>query len=110
VRLYIEGHIKGNPNAAKIRELAESCKTKGEADALIEKFSIATKSAEDYNSIRSRLEGVKEKHPNLVENHLTESGLNKPAPKDGIVEGVESELEDLFPGSNLSEVRSLANM
>jgi hypothetical protein len=103
---YILRRTRNNPNGAKIEKMAESIKTKAEADLLIEKYDVDAPLSKDYNSIRNRFKKIE--NSNLVEDHLKETGLKKPSTEQkAVVEGVESEMVDLFPGSSLEQVKNL---
>lgn len=107
LKAYVLERTKNNPNQSKVLKLAEGIKTKAEADQLIEKYGVDAPYAKDYNSIRNRFRKLESS--NLVEDHLKDTGLKKPAPvqESSVVEGVESEMVDLFPGSTLEHVKNL---
>lgn len=108
LRAYVLEKTRNNPNALKVLKLAESIKTKEEADLLIEKFGVDAPVLRDYNSIRNRFKKLE--GSNLVEDHLKDTGLKKPvAAQESVVEGVESEMTDLFPGASLEQVKNLVS-
>lgn len=88
-KLYVEDRIKGNPNAPKLRTLLEGVSEKAKIDEIISQYNVATPSSEVYNSIRSRLEGLKN-------TTLVESQLNNEVRKDSVVESVDDEIKGLI--------------
>lgn len=103
LKLYMEERIRDNPNALQIRKLCEGKTTKEEVDSIVDQHRIAPKTESDYNAIRRRFD--KFQSAQLVEEHVKESGVGKS--RTTVVEGVEGEMEGLFPGSNLDQVRAL---
>ncbi len=103
LRVYLEERVKDNPNASQIRRLCEGKLTKEEIDSVIKRFSTQPVVSEDYNSVRRRLE--KFRSTQLVEEHLADTSKQKK--RQGAVEGVDGEMEDLFPGVSLDSVKDL---
>ncbi len=103
LKLYLEEKIRDNPNAKQIRKLCESKMTREEVDAIVDQHRIVPQVESDYNAIRRRFEKVQ--NTALVEEHVKESGVGKS--RTTVAEGVEGEMEGLFPGSNLEQVRAL---
>ena len=103
LRVYLEERVKDNPNASQIRRLCEGKLTKEEIDSVIKRFSTQPVVSEDYNSVRRRME--KFRSTQLVEEHLADTSKQKK--KQGAVEGVDGEMEDLFPGVSLDSVKDL---
>lgn len=108
IRAYVLERTKNNPNAPKILKLVESCKSKEEADALIEKFGVDTPSSQEYTAVRNRFK--KFENTTLVEEQLRETGIGKKPATKVVLEGVEAEMNGLFPGASLEQVRDLSGV
>lgn len=106
IKAYVEERVKDMSNGSHIQKLCEGKTDQSEVDEIIKTQTIAPKLTEEYNGVRRRfnkLQGTK-----LVEEHMRDTGTEKRAAQSAVVEeGVEGEMQDLFPGQGLQQVKSL---
>ena len=111
-RVYVAEKTAGNPNAPKIRQLLEGVTEKKKIDQVISDYSVAAPNSSEYNSIRNRLDSLKESkvvETQLQEAHGKYSSAESSDVENPLLEGVDSQIAELGLVS-LREVKGLAGI